>query len=131
VPDHDDKGHMQVFYGVFNRADHGPVCYIAGHPQHEEIAQALVKHQFGSNAGIGARKNHGKRMLALCQFLPSIAVDFSGERFNSDKSSVPLFETLQCSRRRGRLLLAEQDRGTDQDQRDHRRQAMRDDSHVL
>jgi hypothetical protein len=74
VPDHDDKGHMQVFYGVFNRADHGPVCYIAGHPQHEEIAQALVKHQFGSNAGIGARKNHGKRMLALCQFLPSIAV---------------------------------------------------------
>ena len=52
-------------HGVFDGADLIGGGDVAGHPDHEEIADALVEDDFRGHPGVGAGEDHRQRVLAL------------------------------------------------------------------
>ena len=62
--DHHQR-HGQMVHGVFDGADLIRGRDVAGHPDHEDIADALVEDDFRRRPGVGTGEDRGQGVLAL------------------------------------------------------------------
>src|SRR5688572_8232086 len=64
VSEHHHQRRTQVLDSVLDAGDDGSVGHVAGHPDGEQIAEALVEDELWRHPRIGAAKNDGDRVLA-------------------------------------------------------------------
>src|SRR6266487_459235 len=53
---------------ILNASQAVIVDHVPSHSEDEQIAETLIKHDFGRHTRIGAIDDGGKRMLSICQF---------------------------------------------------------------
>ncbi len=65
MPQHDHQTHAVPLGGELDAADLRRGDDVAGHADHEQVAQALVEHDLHRHARVGAAEDDGERFLAL------------------------------------------------------------------
>ena len=63
VSEHHHQPHLELFHRELDAADLRRRGDVAGDADHEQVAQALVEHEFGRRARVGAAQHHRERAL--------------------------------------------------------------------
>ncbi len=67
VTEYDDQPRLEPVGGELHAADLGLGDDVAGHPDHEQVAESLLEDDLGGNSRVGASENDGERLLAAYQ----------------------------------------------------------------
>jgi hypothetical protein len=92
VTENQDEGHVQFGDCVFNATLHGDARAfddIAGHPHHEDIADADVEEDLRRDAGVGTTDDYGFGILTVRQGLKLLRAAPGSDRFSDRKAVVP------------------------------------------
>src|SRR5579884_615656 len=71
MPHHYDEPYMQMLHRILQAAENNLIDDIAGRPNHEEIAQPLIKHDLRRDARVAAGEYGGIGVLRRFQRLPA------------------------------------------------------------
>src|ERR1700740_3204935 len=82
--------------GELDAADLRGGNYIAGHADHEQVAEPLIEHDFRWHARVRAAENDGERFLAYGQDAPTRARDVATAQLGDDPP-VALLQGSECS----------------------------------
>ncbi len=94
MAEHDDQRHPEHGDGVLEAADHGIGDDLAGVAHDEQIAEALVEDDLGSQAGVRASEECGARRLAAGQSRALLDVLSGMFRLTGDEAGVAALHLL-------------------------------------
>lgn len=97
MPEDDDEPRAERLGRELDAANLRRRDNVAGHPDHEQIPEALVEHDLGRYPGIGAAEDDGKGCLVERELYASPAAH-AGLRSPDVryKALIPLAKTVEC-----------------------------------
>ena len=95
VAEHEDHGRAQLVDGEGQAGHVGRLGHVAGHPAHEELADAAVEHQLRGDPRVGAGEHGDVGRLPVGEVVAELDAAVGVQRAARGEPGVPLLEARQ------------------------------------